>query len=83
MKGNVIQHVDNSQYNKNTPKQFWNGVNSLIGRDKPRNVDSVVILAKKSAQNANKGCMMYYGRYSSQLTFPKSPKQSSSSNSRN
>ena len=36
---------------------------------------SVVILAKKSGQIANKGSMMYYGRCRSQLTFPKNPKQ--------
>ena len=41
IKGNVIQHVENSQYNKNTPKHFWNGVNSRIGRDKPQDVDKV------------------------------------------
>ena len=41
---------------------------------------SVVILAKKSGQISNKGFMMYFGLYRSQLTFPKSPKQNSFSN---
>ena len=42
MKGNVIQHVDNAQYNKTTKNNIGTfGVNSLIGRDKPQDVDKV------------------------------------------
>ena len=44
---------------------------------------SVVILVlnpRKSGEIANKGFMIYYGRYSSQLVILKSPRQSSCSN---
>ena len=41
MKGHVIRYVDNSQYNKNTPKQFLSWVNLLIGCDEPQDVDRV------------------------------------------
>ena len=44
---------------------------------------SVVILAlspRKSRQIANKGFMIYYGRYRSQLAILKSPKENSCSN---
>ena len=44
---------------------------------------SVVILAinpRKSGQIANKGFIIYYGRYRSQLAILKSPKQNSCSN---
>ena len=44
---------------------------------------SVVILVlnpRKSGQIANKGFMIYYGRYRSQLAILKSPKQNSCSN---
>ena len=44
---------------------------------------SVVILAlnpRKSGQIANKGFLIYYGRYRSQLAILRSPKQNSCSN---
>ena len=45
--------------------------------------DSVVILAlnpRKFGQIANKGFMIYYGKFRSQLKILKSPKQNSCSN---
>ena len=72
---NQMTHMSLSPPGQDSKFVPWGSEARHFASLSPKFPHSVVILAKKSRQIANKGLMFYYGRYRSQLTLLKSSKQ--------